>query len=263
VSKKITFITGKGGVGKSTLSCIVAREWSQGGARCRIIEQSLDHSISRYFGVPDSLDQHQAVSANLDIINVSPLGCYQSFLKHEVNLGSTFMSIMQGKGMYSFVRMLPGVYELLLLGRIVFEAKEVDHLLFDAYSSGHFLKLLATPHSLVEAGLGGRIQEMVEKITEYLRIHADIYVVTLLEDYAFDETLEMLAGIEQLNLSPLSHVLLNRVYYGTTDPEYQKTEAYEQQFSLLKKYKDTLGSKVPLGLCRLATPEPQSIEMIL
>ena len=146
---KILFFTGKGGVGKSTMSAAMARQLSQ---KYRVLVVSLDpaHNLGDIFGVAlDHKKYRFTGSLYLKEINLQKL-C-REYLQRETRVLTETYRYLQTINLDSYFSVLkysPGIEEYALLTGIEetirFE-KEFDYIVFDTPPTGLTLRFLALP----------------------------------------------------------------------------------------------------------------------
>ncbi len=146
---KVLFFTGKGGVGKSTMSAAGAWQLSQNN---RVLLVSLDpaHNIGDIFGI--TLNQKKiSYTKNLFLKEVDLQQLSSDYLKREINVISGSYSYLQTLNLdnyFSVLRYSPGIEEYALLTSIeetIRDETEYDYIIFDTPPTGLTLRFLALP----------------------------------------------------------------------------------------------------------------------
>ena len=146
---KILFFTGKGGVGKSTMSAAMARQLSQ---QYRILIVSLDpaHNLADIFGVALNHKKHRFTdSLYLKEINLQKL-C-RDYLQRETRVLTDTYRYLQTINLdnyFSVLKYSPGIEEYALLTSIeetVRSERDFDYIVFDTPPTGLTLRFLALP----------------------------------------------------------------------------------------------------------------------
>lgn len=146
---KIWFFTGKGGVGKSTLSATAAWQLSRKG---KVLIVSLDpaHNLGDIFGVRLN-DKENRFSKTLFLKEVNIAKLTRQYLEREMKVLSEtyrYTSIFNLDHYFSLLQYSPGVEEYALLTAIemmVRERGDYEHMVFDTPPTGLTLRFLALP----------------------------------------------------------------------------------------------------------------------
>ena len=146
---KILFFTGKGGVGKSTMSAAMARQLSQ---QYRILIVSLDpaHNLADIFGVALNHKKHRFTdSLYLKEINLQKL-C-RDYLQRETRVLTDtyrYLQTINLENYFSVLKYSPGIEEYALLTGIeetLRSESDFDYIVFDTPPTGLTLRFLALP----------------------------------------------------------------------------------------------------------------------
>jgi arsenite-transporting ATPase len=146
---KILFFTGKGGVGKSTMSAAGAWQLSQ---KSRVLLVSLDpaHNLGDIFNI--TLNQKKTpYTSSLFLKEIDLQKLSRDYLKREINVLSNSYSYLQTLNLdnyFSVLRYSPGIEEYALLTSIeetIRNETEFDYIIFDTPPTGLTLRFLALP----------------------------------------------------------------------------------------------------------------------
>ncbi len=208
----MVFVTGKGGVGKTTVAAALAVQASRAGLKVALVEFDDGQAGARTLGREVSSVTHLVLSYD------RALG---ETLAHV--LGSRILSraIVSQRAIRRMIRAVPALREFAFLDRIrqIAADKHYDRIVVDLPSSGHALDWLRVPHAF-ERFLGRSPLGNVGK-----RIHeeivapgcADVVVVTLAEPLVVKETEQLCRRMRaELGLIP-ALVVVNRTVLA--DPE--------------------------------------------
>jgi len=143
--RRLLIISGKGGVGKSTLCSAFALSASRMGKRVLVIEMDEKERISRLFGTPEVGYEGAFVHPNIFVRNLLPMRVMDEFLETRVTVKTIARQIL-GSSIYKyFVAAAPGLKEFVTLGKIMLleDEKEgrgkpkYDFIVIDAPATGH------------------------------------------------------------------------------------------------------------------------------
>jgi arsenite-transporting ATPase len=146
---KILFFTGKGGVGKSTMSAAAAWQLSQ---RKQVLIVSLDpaHNLGDIFGV-NLKDKKARFTENLYLKEIDLQKLSREYLQREINVLTgtyRYLQTLNLDNYFSILQYSPGIEEYALLTSIentIREERNFDYIIFDTPPTGLALRFLALP----------------------------------------------------------------------------------------------------------------------
>ncbi|MFB6076025.1 MAG: ArsA family ATPase [Candidatus Aenigmatarchaeota archaeon] len=146
--QKYIFFSGKGGVGKTTLSAAKSLELSKQDKKVLIVSTDPAHSLSDSFGV--EIDPEiTKITDNLYGVEIEPkkaMADYQSKIK---SCEMKEMDILGGFGLdeLSMAGNSPGMNEFAAFNKFLqyMDKEEFDYIVFDTAPTGHTLKFLSLP----------------------------------------------------------------------------------------------------------------------
>ena len=160
--EKLTFFGGKGGVGKTTLSCALAVHLSRRGKKTLLISTDPAHSLSDLFGV--SAPQIKEVKKGLFILEIDPYGVIKEHIKRILNTIEKSLSpdtFRRVKTAIESVEDTPGTQESAIveeLSKIVLSGWHTyDHIVVDTAPTGHTIHMLRSV-----SGIGVWIEELIK-----------------------------------------------------------------------------------------------------
>lgn len=215
--QKILFITGKGGVGKSTVAAAMAQEAALRGDKTLLVELG-DQSFFSYIYKKSVTYEPVSVAKNLDVALWDGEGCLREYVLYLLRVKKLVDLFFDNKVMRTFVRAAPALRELAILGKITSGARKwgpplpYDRLIVDGYSSGHFLALLKAPQGMGELISTGSMGEQSRNMIAVLK-NAQICeykIVSVPEEMATSETLELRRDLESF-LNVPTEVWCNRM----------------------------------------------------
>lgn len=218
MQKKIHFVTGKGGVGKSVLAAALAQKNSQ-SSRCLLAELG-DHSFYQdYLGTP-TIGYHPTPYKNFSIALWTGAECLREYAKHLIKVESLFKLFFENNVMRTFINIAPALPELAIMGKITSGPRQhgppmnYDTLVVDAYATGHFLALMKAGPGMASAVPFGPMGEQSRSITEVLKNPkiCEYHIVTLPEELPLKESLELKAQL-QTEFGVHSRIYLNKTLH--------------------------------------------------
>ncbi len=211
-NRRLIFVTGKGGVGKTTVAIALGRAAADTGLRTIVAD--LD-------GRGDQ-QEHQ-LGANLYSVSVDPQSAMDEYLDLKVP-GPASQALRQSRLFSAFAMATPGMRELLCMGKLwelaqlsrrTPDAAPYDLVIVDAPASGHGAAILRTPRTFAEIARVGPIANQAQLIASTLADPAftSVVAVTTPEEMPINETFELRdALLSAPDPLALERVILNGLY---------------------------------------------------
>lgn len=216
--KKVHFVTGKGGVGKSLVAASLARALSHQNKPILLAELNETSFYQDFLGLSPISYKPVKWKPHLEVAQWSPEDCLKEYALHLLKIEGLYKLFMENPVSKSLIQIAPGLHELALLGKITSSprrhgpAMEYDQLVIDSFATGHFLSLLRAPSAMAEAVQFGPMGEQSRSIDQWIRNSdfTEVHIVTLSEELPITETIEMYHQLQkEFNLT--AKVILNKV----------------------------------------------------
>lgn len=217
LDKKLLFVTGKGGVGKTTVSASLARLAASRGRRTLIVEVDADSSIERVFGVDKVGFTPTELGPNLFACALGADDCMEAFVHRFVPSRRVGDLILGNRVAQVFFQAAPSVLEAVVLDQLATLATEsqpaYDTIVVDLPASGHAVKFLSVPRSMARMVAVGELARHLQRLAELLEDErkCEMVVVALPEEMPVNETIELVGTIRRDLLIPVRHVVCNAV----------------------------------------------------
>lgn len=222
--KRLLIVSGKGGVGKSTVVAATALIAARRGHRVLAIELDSKERISQLFGAPEVGHEGRQVYENVWVMNLDPARVMDEFVEAQVPLKALARQVLDNPIYQYFVAAAPGLKELVTLGKLMrLEEERVskrsrkpkwDLIVVDAPATGHGISFLRVPYLVCKTVKVGPVYKQARKIISLLtdKRRTRFLLVTLAEDMPANEAIEMYHTIEGELGIPLAGLLINGVY---------------------------------------------------
>lgn len=248
---RAVLVTGKGGVGKTTVAASMARFAAASGKRALVCEMAgepgASSALADALGLESLSDQPVDVTENLRALVLSPALGHQRFLRDVLPFNFLADAAMRSAAIRRFLAAAPTFPEMGVLYRLLdlVRAKrrdgsaEHEMIIVDLPATGHALALAQIPASLLRVIPTGPIATAVREGLDFLmdREKTGSVVVTLPETLPVSEAIELVRGIEHHGI-PLAQVFVNRVPF---DPFTE--EERDAVRTLLEDSPPTLGER--------------------
>lgn len=207
-AKGLLVVTGKGGVGKSTVALALAMAGARRGMRTMLAEVSARNDIPTLLGASESEPmKERQLMEGLQHISIDRDGALREYLRYEVGAPVPASALMRSRAFSLFTAASPGLSELLMIGKVseltrrarsARRGGEYDLVVLDAPATGNAVALLSAPSTFATIAKGGPIARQARAITEILKDERQTgaLVVADAEQMAVTETLSLRAALQ-------------------------------------------------------------------
>ena len=231
LSLRAALVTGKGGVGKTTVAASLARYAAQAGKRVLVAEIGTEDATTSALADVLGLDalggEPVDVGPNLRAVALLPSLGHQRFLRDVLPVKFLADAAMKAGAIRRFLSAAPtfpemGVlYRLLELVRMTRRDGGFEHelIVVDLPATGHALALAQIPASLLRiiptGPIANAVREGLDLLEDTKRTGA--VLVTLPETLPVSEAIELARGVREHRI-PLAQIVVNRVPFDPFTP---------------------------------------------
>lgn len=200
MDKRLIVVTGKGGVGKTTVAVALGLAAARAGKRTMVAEVAQQERMSRAFRREGLGYSEAELSDNLFGMSIDPERALKEYLGQQV--GGALGGVLFNNRIFEyFAAAAPGVRELATIGKVWELAQTTrrdsrdrpyDLVIMDSPASGNGLALLKSPRTFGEIARVGPIRRRADMIHEFLtdKRRTALVAVALPQEMPVNETLE-------------------------------------------------------------------------
>ncbi len=253
-TRRFIIVTGKGGVGKTTVCAAQALALAHKGKRVLIAMCNAKERLSAMMG--SDLIGHDiiAVAPNVWAMNMDPERSVEDYGLLTVKSRTLNKVLFDNKYVRTFFRAVPGLSEWALLGKAWWHTTEerndgswkYDVVILDAPATGHGLDMLRVPKVILEVVPTGLLRRDAERAWTLFQDPKTcaVVLVTLPEEMPTSETIELAAALTNELKLPIAKVVVNCVL----PPLFSRDE--REALKALPPIEITTGGEAALGAGR-------------
>ena len=254
--KRLIFVTGKGGVGKSTVAAALGVAAARHGKRTIVCEVAQQERMSYVFHREGVGYRETEIGEDLYAFSIDPQRALEEYLQMQIRIKPVYDLMFKNRIFTYFAAATPGLRELVTVGKVwelaqldrrVKKGSKYDLVIVDAPATGHGLGLLRTPKTFGDIARVGPIKRQADTIYEFITDPSLTSVVAVAwpEEMPVNETIDLQRNLKHDLGLPLDLILMNGIYPQLfTDSEAAVLREQSEQ--------DSSGNGDPLGVARRA-----------
>jgi anion-transporting ArsA/GET3 family ATPase len=194
-----------------------------------VCEVNTDERISSLLGRPAVGTEIGSLEQNLWAVDVRPAEAMREYALMILKFEAIYNAVFENRLVRHFLRFLPSIQELVILGKILFHLREkerdgswrFDVIVVDAPATGHALSFLSVPQVLLDTVPAGALQKEAKMMRDLLvdpAVTAAV-LVSLPEEMPVNETIELAQALESKVKVVPQLVVLNHFIEGRFTPD--------------------------------------------
>jgi anion-transporting ArsA/GET3 family ATPase len=226
LNRRLIFVTGKGGVGKSTVACALGLLAARRGLRTIVAELQSQERVQQAFEHHGDRFVEVELAPRLFTISIDPQHAMEEYL--EVKAGAVGHALGSSRLFGAFAMATPGMRELLSMGKVwelaqlhrrTRGAAPYDLVIVDAPATGHGVGMLRTPKMFADIARVGPIAHQGRTIAQTIadRRFTAVIAICIPEEMPVNETLSLRDALLRDRLD-LDAVIVNALYPSRFDP---------------------------------------------
>lgn len=218
--KRFVLVTGKGGVGKTTVCAAEALAIAAKGKRVLVAMCNAKERLSTMFGTPPIGPDVVPVAKDVWAVNMQPEKALEEYGVLVLKSRALYKTLFDNAYVRTFLRAVPGMQEWSMLGKAWWHTTEkrpdgsakYDVVILDAPATGHGLDMLRVPKVIIDVVPPGLLRRDAERAWQLFQDAetSAIVLVTLPEEMPTTETIELARALGTLGL-PIGRIVVNAV----------------------------------------------------
>jgi anion-transporting ArsA/GET3 family ATPase len=226
LDRKLIFVTGKGGVGKTTIAASLAWLAADRGKKTLVCEVDAKGNLADFYETGPTRFEEREIAPRLWAMSMDTEASLKQYLSLQLKI-PLVAKIGPLSKMFDFVASAaPGVREIVTVGKLCWEVKEkhYDLVVVDASASGHIVSQLAAPQAINRLVQVGLVRQQTGWMLDILgdATVTGLVVVATPAEMPVNETLELTDRLHEETNVDLAAVVVNRVLpelFGRSEEE--------------------------------------------
>jgi anion-transporting ArsA/GET3 family ATPase len=216
LDRRLLFVTGKGGVGKTAVTGAIGVLAARSGLRTLLCETDGSGRLATLLETGPLTFDAREVQPSLSALTVDTESSLREYLSLQLRVPLIARLGPFARTLDFVANAAPGVREILTIGKLGWEVREsnYDLVVVDAAATGHVISQLRAPRSMNELLGAGLVRDQTDWLIELLSDHAitGVVLVTTPEETPVAESLELMGRLDDPDVDvDLALVVVNRV----------------------------------------------------
>jgi Mrp family chromosome partitioning ATPase len=221
LDRRFLLLSGKGGVGRTTVAAALADLAARRGRRVLLAQMDSPERLTRLLGAPCTIGPViTQVRAGLFAVNMTARAALHEYGVLVLRYASIARALFENRAVRGFLAAVPGLDAYAMLGKVWWHTTETergrpkyDLVILDGPASGHALTTLRIPHAILDAMPKGPLARDAAAMLDLFRdpARAAFVPVTLPEELPARETADLVPRVRDGLRMPLGPLLVNGV----------------------------------------------------
>ncbi len=213
--RRLLFVTGKGGTGKTSIAAGLSLLAAQRGAKVLACDVDAKGDLAEFFASAPVGFRAREVQPRLFAMSMNTEESLQEYLRIQLHLPAVARVGPLARAFDFVATAAPGVREILTVGKLAYEVRErhYDLVVTDAAASGHVVGQLAAPQAIDDLVRVGPVHQQTGWMLDILGDPAvtGVVIVTTPEEMPVNETVELVGRMRRETEIDVAAIVVNRV----------------------------------------------------
>jgi anion-transporting ArsA/GET3 family ATPase len=217
--RRVQVVGGKGGVGRTTVSCGLAWAYAEAGLRTLLLEVDGPDAAAQRLGVAEAPDEPREVYNNLWYCNMTPAGSLREYALLVLRFRTLYKLVFENRLVKAMLQSIPSLGAFTMAGKFWYHTDEridgrprFDRIVVDLPATGHALTFLAVSRTVADLSPSGRMKNEAERMARMIEDEQTcLHIVTRAEEMPVNEALEMEAAAPVRARIQLGAAFMNRL----------------------------------------------------
>lgn len=215
-------LSGKGGVGRTTVAATIARGAAAAGKRVLIAQTDAVERLGKMLGSPGAIGPSVInVAEGIDAVNMTPKESLHEYALLVLKYEAVYRALFASRAVRGFLSAIPGLDAYAMLGKAWWHTTErrgqgrlkYDLVILDGPATGHTVAMLKIPRAILESTPNGPLAKDARAVFALLSDpeRTALVIVTRPEELPASETRELARAARKQLRIPLGPLIVNAV----------------------------------------------------
>ena len=202
LDQRFIVLSGKGGVGRTTVAAALARAVAKTGRRVLIAQTDSVERLGKMLGQPGPIGSKvRPVAPNIDAVNMTPEESLHQYALLVLKYETVYRAVFANRAVRGFLSAIPGLDAYAMLGKAWWHTTETrapgtpkyDMVILDGPASGHAVAMMRIPRAIMQATPAGPLVKDARALSQLMADgrRAAFVIVTRPEELPAKETREL------------------------------------------------------------------------